>query len=169
MAEHRTQPIARLAGLRHRYRGTLALDGIDLLVPAHQTIGFIGPDGVGKSTLLGLVAGVREPQEGRIETLGADLSIRRERDGVVTEVAYMPQGLGRNLYPSLSVFENVDFFGRLFGLGRRDRKRRIDELLGATGLSEFADRPAAKLSGGMKQKLALCCALVHDPGAAHPR
>jgi ribosome-dependent ATPase len=75
----------------------------------------------------------------------------------------MPQGLGKNLYPTLSVFENVDFFGRLFGHGPRRRERRIDELLDSTGLAPFADRPAGKLSGGMKQKLGLCCALIHDP------
>ena len=75
----------------------------------------------------------------------------------------MPQGLGKNLDPTLSVFENVDFFGRLFGLGRQERKRRIDALLHSTGLGPFADRPAGKLSGGMKQKLGLCCSLIHDP------
>ena len=75
----------------------------------------------------------------------------------------MPQGLGRNLYPTLSVRENVDFFGRLFGESQGERDRRIAELLEATGLAPFADRPAAKLSGGMKQKLGLCCALIHDP------
>src|SRR5690606_3775998 len=77
--------------------------------------------------------------------------------------AYMPQGLGKNLYPTLSVFENVDFFGRLFGHARKERERRIHELLAATGLDPFPDRPAGKLSGGMKQKLGLCCALIHDP------
>jgi ribosome-dependent ATPase len=75
----------------------------------------------------------------------------------------MPQGLGKNLYPTLSVFENVDFFARLFGHDRRERERRIDELLQATGLAPFSNRPAGQLSGGMKQKLGLCCALIHDP------
>ena len=75
----------------------------------------------------------------------------------------MPQGLGRNLYPTLSVYENVDFFARLFGHDRAERERRIADLLDATGLAPFADRPAGKLSGGMKQKLGLCCALIHDP------
>src|SRR5690606_33845070 len=73
------------------------------------------------------------------------------------------QGLGRNLYPTLSVFENVDFFARLFGQARAERERRIGELLRATGLAPFRDRAAGKLSGGMKQKLGLCCALIHDP------
>ena len=75
----------------------------------------------------------------------------------------MRQGLGRNLYATLSVQENVDFFGRLFGHGEQERQTRIAELLHSTGLAPFADRPAGKLSGGMKQKLGLCCALIHDP------
>ena len=87
----------------------------------------------------------------------------RHRTAVCPRIAYMPQGLGKNLYPTLSVFENVDFFGRLFGHDRRERERRIGELLQATGLAPLPSRPAGKLSGGMKQKLGLCCALIHDP------
>ncbi|MGD5575275.1 ATP-binding cassette domain-containing protein, partial [Xanthomonas citri pv. citri] len=87
----------------------------------------------------------------------------RHRGLTCPRIAYMPQGLGKNLYPTLSVFENVDFFGRLFGHNKRERERRIKELLQNTGLAPFADRPAGKLSGGMKQKLGLCCALIHDP------
>jgi ribosome-dependent ATPase len=87
----------------------------------------------------------------------------RQRMARLPRIAYMPQGLGKNLYPTLSVFENVDFFGRLFGQDRAERERRIDELLAATGLAPFRARPAGKLSGGMKQKLGLCCALIHDP------
>ncbi len=75
----------------------------------------------------------------------------------------MPQGLGRNLYPTLTVFENLDFFGRLFGQNEAERRARIADLLKATGLDPFADRPAGKLSGGMKQKLSLCSSLIHDP------
>ena len=78
-------------------------------------------------------------------------------------VAYMPQGLGRNLYPTLSVFDNVDFFGRLFGQSASERRERITELLTSTSLDPFENRPAGKLSGGMKQKLSLCCALINDP------
>ena len=89
--------------------------------------------------------------------------MREHRLAVCPRIAYMPQGLGRNLYPTLSVFENSDFFARLFGYDRQERERRIDELLQATALAPFPDRPAGKLSGGMKQKLGLCCALIHDP------
>ena len=82
---------------------------------------------------------------------------------VCARIAYMPQGLGRNLYPDLSVRENIEFFGRLFGQPRDEREWRIGELLDSTGLATFPDRPAKKLSGGMRQKLGLCCALIHDP------
>ncbi|MBW7900450.1 MAG: ribosome-associated ATPase/putative transporter RbbA [Rhodocyclaceae bacterium] len=154
---------ARIRDLGLAYGKTRALDGITLDVPAGCTVGVIGPDGVGKSSLFSLIAGARAVQTGHVEVLGGDMADARHRRAVCPRIAYMPQGLGRNLYPTLSVFENVDFFGRLFGHGRDERMRRIGELLAATGLSPFADRPAGKLSGGMKQKLGLCCALIHDP------
>ena len=156
-------PVARLEGVSLRYGAVAALDGIDLSLPAGGMVGLIGPDGVGKSSLLALVSGARQIQSGRIEVLGGDIGQRHFRASVQPRIAYMPQGLGKNLYPTLSVFENVDFFGRLFGQNRAERAQRIDELLASTGLSPFRDRPAAKLSGGMKQKLGLCCALIHDP------
>jgi len=154
---------ARLGAVTHRYGKTLALDGVDLEIPAGGMAGLIGPDGVGKSTLLGLVTGARAIQTGSIQVLAGDLRDRAFRSSVSDRIAYMPQGLGRNLYPTLSVFENVDFFGRLFGHARVEREAKIDELLQATGLARFRERPAGKLSGGMKQKLSLCCALIHDP------
>jgi len=156
-------PVARLSGVALRYGAVDALDGIDLELPAGVMVGLIGPDGVGKSSLLALVSGARQIQAGRVEVLGGDIGERHFRASVQPRIAYMPQGLGKNLYPTLSVFENVDFFGRLFGQGRAERERRIGELLQSTGLAPFRDRPAAKLSGGMKQKLGLCCALIHDP------
>lgn len=153
----------RIASVSHQYGATRALDGVSLVLPARTTIGLIGPDGVGKSTLLGLIAGVKRVQHGEVSVLGADLRVRDARERVLPRVAFMPQGLGRNLYPTLSVYENVDFFARLFGLAEAVRARRIARLLDATGLAPFPDRPAGKLSGGMKQKLGLCCALVHNP------
>ncbi|SCZ63126.1 ribosome-associated ATPase/putative transporter RbbA [Thiohalomonas denitrificans] len=149
--------------LSHRYRGTAALADLDLSIPAGSLMGVIGPDGVGKSTLLSLIAGARKLQEGTLRVLNGDIRSRTHRTAIQSRVAYMPQGLGRNLYLNLSIFENIDFFGRLFGQGRVERQWRIEELLAATGLSPFRDRPAGKLSGGMKQKLGLCCALIHDP------
>ncbi len=162
-ASDRTDKAVSIDGVSHAYGKTRALKGIDLTIPRGATIGLIGPDGVGKSTLLSLIAGARVIQEGAVEVLGGDMKSALHRNAVCPDIAYMPQGLGRNLYATLSVFENVDFFGRLFGHDRAERKRRIAELLQATGLAPFAERPAGKLSGGMKQKLGLCCALIHDP------
>ncbi len=153
----------RIEGLSHRYGSVLALDNVSLTLPSRATIGLIGPDGIGKSTLLSLISGVKRIQDGKVFVLGADLRVRSARERMLPRIAYMPQGLGRNLYPSLSVYENVDFFGRLFGLPARERAARVARLLDATGLAPFGERPAGKLSGGMKQKLGLCCALVHDP------
>ena len=156
-------PVARLHEVSQRYGKTVALDRVNLEIPSGCITGVIGPDGVGKSSLFSLIAGSRAIQSGRIEALGGDMAGKRHRRAICPHVAYMPQGLGKNLYPTLSVFENADFFARLFGYGRQERERRISELLKATGLAPFADRPAGKLSGGMKQKLGLCCALIHDP------
>ena len=156
-------PAARLLGVTQQYGAVAALDDVSLDIPGERMIGLIGPDGVGKSTMLSLVAGVRKLQTGRIETLGGDMTDTGHRKTCYHRIAYMPQGLGRNLYPTLSVFENLEFFAKLFGQDRRERRARITELLDATGLAPFPDRPAGKLSGGMKQKLGLCCALIHDP------
>jgi len=156
-------PAIEFRGVQHRYGKLLALEDLTLSLPAGTTIGLIGPDGVGKSTLLGLIAGSKRLQQGSLRVLGAELGNRRERETLLPRLAFMPQGLGRNLYPTLSVRENVDFFGRLFGLGAAQREARIAMLLKGTGLAPFADRAAGKLSGGMKQKLGLCGSLVHDP------
>ncbi|MCH1994587.1 ribosome-associated ATPase/putative transporter RbbA [Achromobacter xylosoxidans] len=156
-------PVVKLSGVSLRYGRTLALDGITLDIAAGRMIGLIGPDGVGKSSLLALIAGSRAVQEGTVEVLGGDMASKRHRDDVCPRIAYMPQGLGKNLYPTLSVEENLQFFGRLFGHGEAERRRRIDSLTRSTGMASFLSRPAGKLSGGMKQKLGLCCALIHDP------
>jgi ribosome-dependent ATPase len=154
---------ARVANVHLRYKKIIALRDVSLEIPAGQLTGFIGPDGVGKSSLLALIAGSRRIQGGSVETLGGSMADIAHRRRVCSRIAYMPQGLGRNLYPSLSVFENADFFGRLFGLDGAARRSRIAMLLEAVGLGEFPDRLAGALSGGMKQKLGLCCALIHDP------
>ncbi|NTY37539.1 ribosome-associated ATPase/putative transporter RbbA [Burkholderia diffusa] len=155
--------VVRLSGVSLRYGGKYALDDVTLEIPAGRMVGLIGPDGVGKSSLLALASGAREVQQGQVWTLDGDLSSRRHRDRVCRRIAYMPQGLGRNLYATLSVEENLQFFARLFGHDAAERRRRIDALTHSTGLHPFLDRPAGKLSGGMKQKLGLCCALIHDP------
>ncbi len=152
-----------VSGVSHHYKKLQALSDISLSAGAGETVGLIGPDGVGKSTLLALLAGVKQIQTGQIHLFGTDLSREQQRLELSRRVAYMAQGLGRNLYPTLSVRDNVDFHGRLFGLNGQARRQRIQRLLDATGLGPFATRPAGKLSGGMKQKCSLCCALVHEP------
>lgn len=154
---------ASLTAVRHRYGDAVALNGVSMLVPAGCMAGLIGPDGAGKSTVLALISGVRKIQQGKVVALDGDMGDPALREARRSRVAYMPQGLGRNLYPSLSVAENLDFFGRLFGQEAEERRDRIADLLRSTGLDPFIDRPAGALSGGMKQKLGLCCALIHDP------
>jgi ribosome-dependent ATPase len=155
--------VVELSGVAHRYRRTIALEGIGLAIRKGQMVGLIGPDGVGKSTLMALIAGVKRVQAGQVLVLGGSMAEERHRDRVCPDIAYMPQGLGKNLYPTLSVAENLAFFGRLFGQRKREYLARIEHLTRSTGLFPFLDRPAGKLSGGMKQKLGLCCALIHDP------
>ena len=154
---------ARLTSVSHAYGKVVALRDVTLTLPAGKMVGLLGPDGVGKSTLMGLVAGAKRLQSGEIETLGGDMSNARHRTQIGRRIAFMPQGLGRNLYHDLSLRENLEFFGKLFGLDATERKSRITRLTRATGLYPFLDRPAGKLSGGMKQKVGLCAALIHDP------
>lgn len=155
--------VANLRGVSHEYKTVSALTEIDLDIPAGKMVALIGPDAVGKSTLMSLIAGARRIQQGTITVLNGDISERRHRKHISSRIAYMPQGLGKNLFKELTVWENMDFFGRLFNKTRAQRAQRIDVLLKVAGLGAFGDRPAGKLSGGMKQKLGLCCALLHDP------
>ena len=155
--------VAQLKDVSLYYGKTRALDNVSLEIPANCMVGVIGPDGVGKSTLFSLISGAHVIQQGDVEVLGGNMADARHRNAVCPRIAYMPQGLGKNLYPTLSVSENIDFFGSLFGQSKAERERRITQLLKSTGLAKFADRPAGKLSGGMKQKVGLCCALIHDP------
>ncbi|AGA88729.1 ribosome-associated ATPase/putative transporter RbbA [Stutzerimonas stutzeri] len=156
-------PVAEISGVSLRYGKTRALDDLSLSLPARCMVGLIGPDGVGKSSLLALIAGARKLQQGHVQVLDGDMGDAGHRRAVCPRIAYMPQGLGKNLYPTLTVFENLEFFGRLFGQDAEERHWRIAELTRSTGLAPFVERPAGKLSGGMKQKLGLCCALIHDP------
>lgn len=155
--------VARLTNVSLHYGKTRALDCVSLDIPAGKMVGLIGPDGVGKSTLLSLISGARAVQDGRVEVFGGNMSSAHHRKDICTRLAFMPQGLGKNLAATLSVEENLQFFGRLFGHNASERRRRIDALSRSTGLSNFLARPVGKLSGGMKQKLGLCCALIHDP------
>ena len=149
--------------ISHRYGKQQALEGVSFSLPVGSRCGLIGPDGAGKSSLLGLISGVKILQQGELDILGGPINKRRHRASLYQRIAFMPQGLGHNLYPDLSIAENIRFFADLFGLSRAEREVRMAGLLEATDLSAFIDRPAGKLSGGMKQKLGLCCALIHDP------
>jgi len=153
----------RASGINHRYGALQALHDIAFDLPAGTRCGLIGPDGAGKSTLLGLIAGVKRLQQGELEVLGGPIRKRSHRASLYPRIAFMPQGLGGNLYPDLSISENIRFFATLFGLSRSECDARMHTLLEATDLARFAERPAGKLSGGMKQKLGLCCALIHEP------
>ncbi|MEO1456736.1 MAG: ribosome-associated ATPase/putative transporter RbbA [Pseudomonadota bacterium] len=153
----------RVASVSHRYGSVTALDALTVALPAGRLVGLVGPDGVGKSTLLGLIAGAKALQAGSVEVLGGSIADPAHRRASCPAIAFMPQGLGRNLYAELSVRENLEFFSRLFGQGPGEREIRIAALLSATGLAPFAERLMGQLSGGMKQKLGLCCALIHDP------
>ena len=157
------KPVVSIKDVTHRYGKVVALDGISLDIPSGIMVGIIGPDGVGKSTLMALIAGSKKIQQGKVTVLDGDMADVRHRNVVCPQIAYMPQGLGKNLYLELSVHDNVDFMARLFGLSAEERSTKVKELLNATGLGPFPERPAGKLSGGMKQKVGLCGALVHEP------
>lgn len=158
-----SQIAVRSARITHKYKQTLALDNVSITIPEGQIVGLIGPDGVGKSTLMALISGAKKLQQGSLQVLNGNIDNAVERSLIGPRIAYMPQGLGKNLYAELSVQENLDFFGKLFNQTQSERAARITKLTQATGLDAFVQRPAGKLSGGMKQKLGLCCALIHDP------
>ena len=122
--------VARIAGVSHQYGAARALDDISLALPAGQMVGLIGPDGVGKSTLLALIAGVRRIQTGEVLVLDGDMRQAEHRTAFAARIAYMPQGLGSNLYPTLSVFENLDI---------RARRERMSVIV-ATAYMEEAER-----------------------------
>ncbi len=153
----------RLINISKSYRRTKAVKEISLEIPRGVLFGFIGPDGAGKSTLLKIIAGILTYDQGELEVLGQKVRNEREAENVKPRLCFMPQGLGVNLYQELSVEENLDFFGRLRLVPEDELSRRKTELLELTGLLPFRDRRAKHLSGGMKQKLALICSLIHEP------
>lgn len=157
------QFVVSVSDLSLSYGEIKALNHLSINIPTDIVVGLIGPDGVGKSSLLSLISGAHVIQTGEVFVLDGDMREKSVRNAICPRIAYMPQGLGKNLYPTLSVEENLQFFGRLFGHDEHERRQRIDNLTKSTGLYSFLDRPAGKLSGGMKQKLGLCCALIHDP------
>jgi ABC-2 type transport system ATP-binding protein len=136
-----------------------ALDALSFEVAAGELFGIVGPDGSGKTTMLRILAGVLRPTGGDATVQGT--SVARDPEGVKHRIAYMSQRFG--LYGDLSVAENIDFYADLYGVPRNARPARLERLYGFSKLGPFKDRLAANLSGGMKQKLSLCCALIHEP------
>ncbi|MED5608197.1 ATP-binding cassette domain-containing protein [Pseudomonas sp. JH-2] len=136
-----------------------ALHGLDLQVRKGALTALVGPDGAGKTTFLRLVAGLLRADGGELEVLGVDVRAHPQR--VQDLISYMPQRFG--LYEDLSVQENLDLYADLHGVGAQQRRQRFERLLAMTDLAHFTDRPAGKLSGGMKQKLGLACTLVRSP------
>ncbi|MDR3415910.1 MAG: ATP-binding cassette domain-containing protein [Nevskia sp.] len=156
-------PVVALHGLVKRYRRAVAVDRVSLQVARGQLYGLIGADGAGKSSLMKTVAGVLSYEQGRVEVFGQYVDSERAAEPVKARLGFMPQGLGLNLYPELSVEENIDVFARLRLVGRDELKRRKEQLLAMTRLDGFRRRAMKNLSGGMKQKLGLICTLIHAP------
>ena len=163
MDEHASGVIVSARDVSHYYKKSTGLENFNISLSRGKFHAIVGPDGVGKSTFLGLVATAKQMQKGELFVLDQNVRGSKERANLAHRIAYMPQGLGRNLYPDLTISEHLDYFAALFGISHSQRLTRGAMLLMRTGLSGFEDRRARHLSGGMKQKLALCCSLIHAP------
>ena len=152
-------PAIEAAGLRRSFGDVVAVDGVDLSVPRGAVLGLLGPDGAGKSTLIRMLATVLRPDAGDARVQG--YSVTRQANRVTPRIGYMSQKFA--LYPDLSVAENIEFFARLRGVAKAERRARSLELLTGMGLADFLGRQAGRLSGGMKQKLFLATTLMHRP------
>lgn len=161
--QHSLQPVVRITGFKKSYGKTVAVNGADLAVTPGEIYGLIGPDGAGKSTLMKAVAGVLAYDSGLVTVFGTDVVSERTAETIKPRIGFMPQGLGLNLYPELSIEENIRFFGRLRLVPGKILEERKENLLAITRLSSFRARPMKNLSGGMKQKLGLICSLIHEP------
>ena len=152
-------PAIEAVGLRRSFGDVVAVDGVDLSVPRGSVLGLLGPDGAGKSTLIRMLATVLRPDAGDARIQGH--SVTRQANRVTPRIGYMSQKFA--LYPDLSVAENIEFFARLRGVAKAERRARSLELLTGMGLADFLGRQAGRLSGGMKQKLFLATTLMHRP------
>jgi ABC-2 type transport system ATP-binding protein len=146
-------------GLSKRFAGTTAIDRLRFTVGTGEVFGLVGPDGAGKTTAMRMLAGVMTPDAGSATVAGYD--VVGDPEGVKNHISYMPQGFG--LYEDLTVDENIRFYADVFGVGDAEREERAGRLLAASGMTGFRDRLAGQLSGGMKKKLGLTCALIHTP------
>ena len=154
-----SDPYVEVAGLARRFGEVQAVRGLSFAVERGELFGVVGPDGAGKTTLLRMLAGVLRPSEGDA-TIGG-ISVRRDPERVKHHLAYMSQRFG--LYTDLTVIENIHFYADLYRVPRAERPARLETLWAFSGLGPFQGRLAGALSGGMKQKLSLCCALIHRP------
>src|ERR1041385_914515 len=153
------QPIIKTHDLTRRFNGLTAVDRLNPTVAEGEIFGLVGPDGAGKTTTLRMLCGLMDPTEGSARVAGHDVA--RESQAVKDRIGYMAQRFG--LYGDLTVGENMTFYADLFGIAGKDRETLSAELLRMTRMEPFRDRQAGKLSGGMKQKLALMCTLLHKP------
>ena len=154
-----TSPIVRVEGLSRKFDELTAVDSLDLEVRRGEIFGLVGPDGAGKTTTLRLICGLLDATSGRVEVAGLDVA--RESERVRDRIGYMSQRFG--LYVDLTVEENLNFYAALFSLREERRQSLMEQLLSMTRMAPFRGRQAGKLSGGMKQKLGLMCALLHEP------
>lgn len=152
-------PVIRALSLTKEFGKVKALDNVTLEVHKGELFGLVGPDGAGKSTLMRLLTAVMEPTSG--DAWVASHHIVKEPERIKERIAYMPQRFG--LYEDLTVMENIVFYADIFSVPKNERPSRIERLLGFSNLTPFTDRLAGQLSGGMKQKLGLACALIHTP------
>lgn len=159
-------PLIRVSGFVKRYKQQIAVNGVDLAIRKGEIYGLIGPDGAGKSSLMKAIAGVLSYEAGEVEVFETLIDSERTAERVKQRSGFLPQGLGLNLYPDLSVEENIDFFARLRLVPERELAERKARLLAMTRLDKFRDRSMRNLSGGMKQKLGLICTLIHEPELA---
>ena len=159
MTTRNHEPAIRAEGLTKRFGSLVAVDSFSLEVAPGEAFALVGPDGAGKTTSMRLLCGIMDPDGGRAQVLGFDTVKESER--LKEHIGYMPQRFG--LYDDLTVAENIRFYADIYGVSRAQREARLPELLGFSNLTPFQDRLAANLSGGMRQKLGLTCALIHTP------
>ncbi|MGE5138380.1 MAG: ATP-binding cassette domain-containing protein [Rudaea sp.] len=162
----RVAPVVCVTAFVKHYKKQVAVQGVDLTIRKGEIYGLIGPDGAGKSSLMKAIAGVLTYDGGVVEVFGTPVDSERAAEQVKPRIGFLPQGLGLNLYPELSVEENIDFFARLRLVPEHELAERKARFLAMTRLESFRDRPMKHLSGGMKQKLGLICTLIHEPELA---